>query len=171
MYHLNNLAWNYENANLSGEMKNGSAHIALLLLFCWNEAPHLSAAAIVMDAPRPNQHIYVYNSFSWVLVLNSEMNSISTQFLAVQNSSLGDLVTHSLTHWVSHWEYFYFWETKSDPDHDLTMTGALGPTLRDRWSKEGLGWADSWSRIDAWIRQRGVIMMKWFQLDIWPACS
>ena len=45
-------------------------------------------------------------------------------FLAVQNSSLGDLVIESLTQGT-----FYFWDTKSDPrdlwhhdhDHDLTM--------------------------------------------------
>ena len=41
-------------------------------------------------------------------------------FLAVQNSSIGDLVTHSLgqsgsLQSVSHWRYFYFWHIKSDP--------------------------------------------------------
>ena len=40
-------------------------------------------------------------------------------FLAVQNSSIGDLVTHSLgqsgsLQSVSHWWYFYFWHIKDD---------------------------------------------------------
>ena len=48
-------------------------------------------------------------------------------FLAVQDSSLGDLVTHWLTRSDGHWGYFYFCHTKNDPrnlwpDHDLTMT-------------------------------------------------
>ena len=36
-------------------------------------------------------------------------------FLAVQNSSIGDLVTDSLTHWVTD---FYFWHRNHDHDHD-----------------------------------------------------
>ena len=39
------------------------------------------------------------------------LNLICRIFLAVHNSSKGDLVTHSLTHWG----YFYFWHTKSGP--------------------------------------------------------
>ena len=40
-------------------------------------------------------------------------------FLAVQNSSIGDLVIDSLTHWVTHWVTdFYFWHRNNDHDHD-----------------------------------------------------
>ena len=36
-------------------------------------------------------------------------------FLAVQNSSIGDLVTHSLTHSLTDWGYFYFWHREAVP--------------------------------------------------------
>ena len=72
------------------------------------------------------------------------------KFLAVQNSSIGDLVTHWLTDWLtdslSHWvtdsQYFYFWHTKSNTRdlwplkhpiwdhrrHDLTEKNTYQPT-------------------------------------------
>ena len=47
------------------------------------------------------------SSILWLLK-HSYWSKVS---LAVQNSSIGDLVTHSLTHS----QYFYFWHTKNDP--------------------------------------------------------
>ena len=49
--------------------------------------------------------------FSLVNMANIRIVNLSFIFLAVQNSSIGDLVTHSLTDS----RYFYFWHTKSDP--------------------------------------------------------
>ena len=45
----------------------------------------------------------------------SLIQAASNFFLAVQNSSIGDLVTHSLTHSLTDSQYFYFWLTNSDP--------------------------------------------------------
>ena len=58
--------------------------------------------------------------------------------LAVQNSSIGDLVTdwltHSLTDSLTHWRYFYFWHIKSDP-WDLTMTMTMTMTMTSETSE------------------------------------
>ena len=42
---------------------------------------------------------------------NSPLSSAFSHIFSVQNISIGDLITD----WLSHWQYFYFWDTKSDP--------------------------------------------------------
>ena len=47
-----------------------------------------------------------------------------TRPLAVLNSSIGDLVSH----WLGHWQYFYFWHTKSNPPYPPTYLPTYPPT-------------------------------------------
>ena len=91
------------------------------------------------------------------------------QFSAVQNSSIGDLVTD----WLTDWGYFYFWHTKSDPRdlwplrhlirvmrrHDLsnkktmtmTMTKTISKTISEHPQSTILESCDLWDlRPDWW---------------------
>ena len=60
----------------------------------------------------------LYNICSILNVVTFNAFSNQSLFLAVQDSSIGDLVTHSLTEWVSEWVSFDFGNT----------TGWLGNT-------------------------------------------
>ena len=47
-------------------------------------------------------------SFFYIRSQNLYLSDVGI-FLAVHNSSIGDLVTDSLTDSLTHWQYFYFW--------------------------------------------------------------
>ena len=46
--------------------------------------------------------LIILNSYVWVSFCRAGILAVSCPFLAVQDSSIGDLVTHSLTHSLTH---------------------------------------------------------------------
>ena len=63
-----------------------------------------------------NDNAYVQNFFLVCLAqIQITDNFSQTVFLAVQDSSIGDIVTDSLTHSLTQWDTFCFLTLKSDP--------------------------------------------------------
>ena len=74
--------------------------------------------------------IIILNFISKIYSLHtSKRSKLFRTFLAVQNSSIGDLVTHSMTHSLTDSGYFYFWHTKSNP-RDLWVLRHLIRVMR-----------------------------------------
>ena len=60
----------------------------------------------------------------WTIRLRGDQESTYI-FLAVQNSSIGDLVTDWLTEWVSEWVTFWFWHYRVTLDFSRIPLGFL----------------------------------------------
>ena len=77
---------------------------------------------------------FVVISANTIIFLSACPLDKERSFLAFQNSSIGHLVTHSLTHPG----YFYFWHTKSDPRDQWPLRDFIRVMSRHDLTKKNL---------------------------------